>query len=187
MTLLIIPVGLVAIGSGTGVIPLPYEMFLLAERMPVIFRAHMVTAAVTLLLGPVVISVRHRPHLHRMLGRILGGFVIAAGLTALPVAIFSHSSLPARTGFFVQGLVWMGLLARGVIAIRAHERASHVRYMLAMYAVATGAVWFRVITGSAILLRLPFEPIYAASAWLGWIIPLACVWFYQARLSKVLA
>ena len=47
--------------------------------------------------------------------------------------------------------------------------------MLAMFAVTTGAVWFRVITGSAILLHAPFAPVYAAAAWLGWIIPLALV------------
>ena len=51
LTLLIIPVGIVAVGSGTGLIPLPYEMFVLAERMPFVFRAHMVTSAIALLLS----------------------------------------------------------------------------------------------------------------------------------------
>jgi uncharacterized membrane protein len=147
-------------------------MFELAERMPYIFRAHMVTSAMALLLGPVVMMLRHRPHMHRMLGRVVGAFVVAGGLTALPVAIFSHSSLAARAGFFVQGLVWMALLARGIAAIRAGDRETHERFMLAMYAVATGAVWFRVITGTAIWLHLPFAEIYAAAAWLGWMLPL---------------
>jgi uncharacterized membrane protein len=173
--LLIVAIGVVAIGSGTGMIPLPFEMFELAERMPYIFRAHMVTAAAALLLGPVVIMFRHRPRTHRMLGRVVGGFVVAGGLTALPVAIFSHSSVMARAGFFVQGLVWMYLLARGVAAIRSGDRPTHAHYMLAMYAVATGAVWFRVMTGTAIWLHLPFEEIYAAAAWLGWMVPLAVV------------
>ena len=162
-------------------------MFVLAERIPIIFRAHMVTAAVALLLAPAVIALRFRPQLHGMLGRVVGGFVVIAGLTALPVAIFSHSSPMARAGFFVQGLVWMYVLARGVMAIRTGDRATHMRYMLAMYAVATGAVWFRVITGSAILWHLPFEPVYAAAAWLGWMLPLTGVLLYQARLSKALA
>ncbi len=173
--LLSIPVGLVAIGSGTGVIALPFEMFVLDARMPVIFRIHMVTSAVALLLAPLVIAMRHRRATHRMLGRLLGGFVVAGGLTALPVAIFSSSSPAARAGFFVQGIVWLALLAAGVYAIRNGKRATHARLMLAMFAVATGAVWFRVMTGSAIALGLPFEPIYAASAWLGWMLPLALV------------
>ena len=151
--------------------------------MPYIFRAHMVTSAVALLLGPVVIILRHRPSLHRMLGRVVGAFVVAGGLTALPVAIFSNSSPAARAGFFVQGLVWIYLLVRGVGAIRAHDRRAHARFMLAMYAVATGAVWFRVMTGTAIALHLPFTQIYAAAAWLGWMIPLTVVSCVQAFQS----
>jgi Predicted membrane protein (DUF2306) len=151
-------------------------MFVLAERMPVIFRLHMVSAAAALLLVPFVIAYRHQPASHRMLGRVLGAFVVIGGLTALPVAIFSESSLLARAGFFVQGIVWMALLAAGVTAIRGHDRETHARFMLAMVAVTTGAVWFRVITGSAIALGLPFEPVYAAAAWLGWLIPLAIVY-----------
>lgn len=143
--------------------------------MPVIFRLHMAASALALLLVPVVIAVRHQPSVHRMLGRVLGAFVVIGGLTALPVAIFSASSVPARAGFFVQGLVWLWLLARGVRAIRDGQRATHVQYMLAMVAVTTGAVWFRIMTGSAIALGLPFEPVYAAAAWLGWLVPLTLV------------
>ena len=155
-------------------------MFELAGRMPNIFRAHMVTSAAALLLGPVVILLRHRPNDHRMLGRVVGAFVLAGGLTALPVAIFSNSSSVARAGFFAQGLVWLYLLVRGVSAIRAHDRRTHGRLMLAMYAVATGAVWFRVMTGTAIALHLPFAEIYAAAAWLGWMIPLTMVSYLPA-------
>jgi hypothetical protein len=175
IVLLIVPVGLIAIGSGTGLIPLPYEMFLLAGRMPIIFRAHMVTSALALLLAPAVIMLRHQRYYHRMLGRLVGAFVVAGGLTALPVAIFSHSSPIARAGFFMQGLVWLYLLARGIASIRAKDRNSHALYMTAMLAVATGAVWFRVMTRTAILLHLPFVAIYAAAAWLGWILPLGLV------------
>jgi uncharacterized membrane protein len=182
--LLIFAIGVVAIGSGTGLIPLPFEMFELAERMPYIFRAHMISAAVALLLGPLVIMLRHRPQLHRMLGRVVGAFVVAGGLTALPVAIFSQSSPAARAGFFVQGLVWIGLLARGVAAIRSGDRGRHAHIMLAMYAVTTGAVWFRVMTGTAIWLHLPFAEIYAAAAWLGWMVPLMLVFFLSQALPS---
>jgi uncharacterized membrane protein YozB (DUF420 family) len=161
-------------------------MFLLADRMPVIFRAHMVASAIVLLLAPVVIVLRHQRQWHRMLGRVVGGFVVAGGLTALPVAIFSHSSPVARAGFFVQGLVWLYLLARGVAAIRARDRQAHVNYMLAMYAVTTGAVWFRVMTGTAILLHLPFAEIYAAAAWLGWLIPLSLVLSFPELQQRLL-
>jgi hypothetical protein len=180
ITLLIIPVGLIALGSGLGLVRLPYEMFLLSERLPVIFKLHMLTGAAVLLLAPFVIAVRRQTSTHRMLGRILGGFVIVAGLSAFPVALISHSPLLARVGFFVQGLVWLGLFAMAIGAIRRGDRARHVRLMLAMVAVTSGAVWFRVLTGSAIVLDLPFAEIYSAAAWIGWLIPLAIVLSFDA-------
>jgi len=76
---LVIPVGTVAIGSGTGLIALPYEMFELAGRAPILFPAHMLSSALALLIAPVVIAVRHRPDVHRALGRLLGAFVVIGG------------------------------------------------------------------------------------------------------------
>jgi hypothetical protein len=175
IVVLIIPVGLVAIGSGMGLIALPYEMFELVRRAPILFPAHMLSAAMALLLAPVVIMLRRRPELHKPLGRLLGGFVVIGGLTALPVAVMSHSAPLARAGFFVQGLVWLYLLGAAIAAIRVGNVRRHALLMLAMVAVTTGAVWFRVLTGVAIVLHLPFEPVYALSAWIGWMLPLAFV------------
>lgn len=169
------PVGLVALGSSAGWIALPFEMFELAQRAPILFPAHMIAAALALLLAPVVLLTRHRPEFHRPLGRLLGLFVVIGGLTALPVALLSHSTPWARGGFFVQGLVWLYLLAAAYAAIRARDVPRHAHLMAAMVAVTTGAVWFRLITGTAIALHLTFEPIYAAAAWLGWILPLTVV------------
>jgi hypothetical protein len=175
IALLIIPVGLVAFLSGIGVLRLPYEMYLLNERIPLLFGTHMAASALALLLLPFVIAARHANDLHRALGRTLGVFVVLGGLTALPVAVVSSSGDMARAGFFAQGLVWLWLFAAGWRAIRARDRRSQARLMLAMTAVTTGAVWFRVITGTALLLHLPFEAAYAFAAWAGWMIPLALV------------
>ncbi len=123
-------------------------MFELAGRAPILFPAHMVSSALALLLAPVVIMLRHRPELHKPLGRLLGGFVVIGGLTALPVAVMSHSTPWARAGFFVQGLVWLYLLGAAYAAIRARDIQRHAKLMIAMVAVTTGAVWFRVLTGS---------------------------------------
>lgn len=170
-----ISVGMVAIGSGLGVIELPFQMHLVDERLPVIFRLHMVASALALLMLPAVIAARRQPHVHRTLGRLLGVFVFAGGISALPVAIFSNSSELARAGFFVQGLVWMALFFSAVRAIRTRRIELHARLMLAMAAVTTGAVWFRAVTGSAILLGLPFEATYTAAAWLCWLLPMMVV------------
>ncbi len=176
-------VSLVALGSGLGVIALPYEMALVDQQLPFVFRLHMVSAALALLLLPVVIGARHRPALHKRMGRLLGTFVVIGGLTALPVAIFSHSSLAARAGFFTQGVVWLALFATAIYFVRRAEYARHAQTMLAMAAVASGAVWFRLMTGSAIWLGLPFEATYALASWAGWLGPLALVWFHRDRLA----
>ena len=133
------PVGLVALGSGTGFIALPFEMFELAGRSPILFPVHMVSAALALLLAPIVIALRRRPKLHKPLGRLLGAFVVIGGLTALPVAVMSHSPPIARAGFFVQGIVWLYLLAAAIIAIRDRDIQRHAQLMIAMFAVTTGA------------------------------------------------
>lgn len=150
-------------------------MYLVDLKLPGIFRVHMVASAIVLLMLPVVIAVRQSPNLHRKIGRVLGAFVVVGGLTALPVAIFSHSSLPARAGFFTQGVVWLTLLIVGWRAIRSGDRDRHIVMMLAMAAVTTGAVWFRLLTGAAILLEWPFEATYAVTTWICWLVPLALV------------
>jgi hypothetical protein len=176
-------VAVVALGSGTGAIALPFEMSLVDRRLPVVFRIHMVASAIVLALLPMAIALRFRPKLHRKIGWTLGAFVVAGGLTAIPVAIFSYSSAAARAGFFVQGIVWLWLFYAAVVAIRRGDRGGHAHLMLAMAAVTTGAVWFRILTGSAILFDWPFEPIYAASAWAAWAVPLALVWRYAEALD----
>jgi len=177
---------MVALGSGTGLIALPYEMFELAGRAPILFPAHMLSSGLALLFAPLVIAVRHRPDIHRALGRLLGAFVVIGGLTSLPVAIMSHSPVLARAGFVVQGLVWLFLFGGALIAIRQRNVLRHAHLMMAMAAVTTGAVWFRVITGTAIALGLPFEPVYSLAAWAGWIIPLSLVLSSPRLVSAIL-
>jgi uncharacterized membrane protein YozB (DUF420 family) len=160
-------------------------MFVLDQRLPVVFRLHMLSSAFALLLVPIVIGFRRHPSVHRKLGRVLGLFVIIGALTALPVAVMSHSSFAARAGFFVQGLVWLALLTSGLMAIRRRDRGTHARFMVAMAAVTTGAIWFRLMTGTAIMLELPFEASYAVASWLGWIIPLAIVTRWPALVPAL--
>jgi len=63
----------------------------------------------------------------------------------------------------------------GVRAIRRRDRARHATLMLAMAAVASGAIWVRLTTAVATSYDLPFDPVYACATWLGWLVPLALV------------
>lgn len=177
-------IAFVALASGLGVIALPFEMYALVQELPVLFPLHMVASAITLLLAPLVIATRAHAQLHRPLGRILGVSVVIGGLTALPVAVLSHSSVWARAGFFTQGLAWLTLLGFAIMAIRRRQIERHAILMMAMVAITSGAVWFRLITGTAIALQLPFTFFYALASWIAWIMPLSLVWLFRANLIE---
>jgi hypothetical protein len=170
---LTVPTGVIALVEGAGAMPLPYNLHVVDERLPGLFKIHMLASGAALLLMPAVFSVRKRRAWHRPLGRLTAAFVIAGALTSFPVAYESTSVLPARLGFAAQGLVWLVLIVEGVRAIRNRERARHATLMLAMAAVASGAVWVRLTTAVVTSWDLPFDPIYACATWLGWLVPLA--------------
>jgi hypothetical protein len=173
--LLAIPTGVVAVTQGLGAIPLPYNLFVVDQRLPGIFKLHMLASGAALLLIPVVIALRRNSAWHRPLGYTTAVAVLLGGLTSIPVALYSHSVAMARAGFLAQGLVWLALIALGIMAIRQRRYADHARLMLAMAAVASGALWVRLTTSIATSYDLPFDPIYGSAAWLGWLVPLAAV------------
>ena len=63
------------------------------------------------------------------------------------------------------------------ILATARDIVRHRRAMLAMYTVATGAIWLRIATAATSAFALPFDEVYAAAAWLGWLVPLGLVWW----------
>jgi hypothetical protein len=173
--LLAVPTGVVAVSQGIGAIALPYNLFLVDERLPGIFKLHMVASGGALLLIPLVIALRRHSAFHRPLGYATAVLVLLGALTSLPVALYSHSVLAARLGFLAQGVVWLGLIALGIAAVRGRNFAGHARLMLMMAAVASGALWVRLTTTVATGYDLPFDAVYGTAAWLGWLIPLAVV------------
>jgi hypothetical protein len=174
--LLSIPVGLTALGAGTGLLTLPYELYVVKERIPWLFACHSIASGLALLAMPAMFVSTGRT-LHTYLGRMTAGLVLAGGLTALAVAVFSMASLPARAGFFTQGLVWLALDCLAWVSIRKGDTCSHSRAMFAMAAVASGAIWLRLSTVAVAALHLPFAPAYAIAAWICWLVPLAAAPF----------
>lgn len=155
---------------------LPYELFLLDQRLPVIFRIHMAAAGLALMLISAALLARPHPGWHRLLGRLASVAVITGGVTALPSALLSEATWTARAGFLVQACVWLVLLGAGLSAIRAGRIANHRDAMLSMLAVASGAVWLRFAMAAAAGLQLPFQCTYAILAWASWLVPLVVVW-----------
>jgi Predicted membrane protein (DUF2306) len=174
LIVLSLPVVVLAAATASGLVRLPYELSLLDQRLPILFRVHMMSAGLALLLVPAAIAC-NGSSVHRVLGRSAAALVLIGGITALPVALASAASWPARAGFFTQGLVWIGLVLVAVHAIRAGKRRQHMWLMLAVAAVASAALWLRMASWLAVRLELPFEPAYALAAWLSWLLPLAMI------------
>jgi len=174
------PVALFAIGTAAGLLRLPYELALVDLRLPVLFRVHMASSGLALLLVPVAIAC-HGFNLHKVLGRSAAVLVIAGGVTALPVAMASEASWVARVGFSMQAMVWLALVLGAVRAIRRADRTRHMWLMLGVAAVASGALWLRLASWAAVKLGLPFETTYAAVAWLSWMLPLGATGLIARR------
>lgn len=180
---LAIPTGLVALMQGVGSLKLPFNLFVVDQRLPVTFRLHMLAAGLSLLLIPLAIWLpRRNLSAHRLAGRAAAACVVTGALTSVPVALLSESHVMARAGFLFQGAAWLALLIAGVQAVRQRRIADHKRFMLAMAGVATGAIWVRMTTTIATVWGLPFDPLYACAAWAGWIVPMWVAWRLAPRL-----
>ena len=107
--LLAVPTGFVALSQGLGAIALPYNLFVVDQRLPGIFKLHMLASGGALLLIPLVIALRRNSAWHRPLGYVTAVAVVLGALTSLPVALYSHSVAMARAGFLAQGVVWLAL------------------------------------------------------------------------------
>jgi Predicted membrane protein (DUF2306) len=170
--LLALPAALVAIALGLGLLQLPYPLYLVLLRLPLLFPLHMIASGLALILIPIAAFTRHWRGIHRAAGRLAIAAVVVGGITALPVALASEATMMARAGLFVQGVSWLALAAFAVAGIRRGDVGHHARFMLAMAAVASGAIWLRVVTAVAAAAGLPFETVYALAAWACWLVPL---------------
>src|SRR5436190_16574551 len=131
--LLGLPTALFALASGLGLLPLPYQLFLVLQRTPIAFSLHMVASGLALLmillLIPITVFVRDARRFHRAAGRVTAFFIVIGGFTALPVALASEATVTARAGFFVQAVTWLALLAGAIAAIRRGNHVLHARIM----------------------------------------------------------
>src|SRR5437773_8733585 len=123
-------VAIAALASAMDMPPLPEPLAVLNERLPGLFRLHMVASGLTLLLLPWILLLRHRRLPHRLLGRVGAVLLLVGAATALPVALRSEALPLARAGFFIQGILCLVFLIEGVKAIRVRDIERHAQLML---------------------------------------------------------
>src|SRR6202022_3241198 len=86
-------VGVTALGSAVGVPPLPPPLELINQRLPGIFRLHMMTSGLALILLPWAIALRRRRRTHRAIGWMTVTLLVAGLLTSQPTALASEAVL----------------------------------------------------------------------------------------------
>src|SRR6185503_11030084 len=148
--------GLAALGSAVGAPPLPPPLALLDQRLPGVFRLHMLATGLAMILLPCAILLRHKPRLHRPVGRAAAGCLLVGAAAALPSAFASEAVPAAKLGFLAQGGLCLALLILALVAIRRGERGRHAQLMQQAAATAFGAVVLRLLLVPAVLLELPF-------------------------------
>lgn len=167
----------------------PEALYIKTELLPWTFPLHMVAGGLVLLLIPAMILLRHRPHWHRRLGRITVPVVLAAGVTAFPVALVAPVTPLSALGFTVQGLLWLLFLGLGLRHVRRGNIAGHRAMMLLMAATTTGALFFRIYLALYALYGNPrhYQAFYAFDAWIAWALPLAAMAIFLKRTGAFAA
>ena len=149
------------------------EMQAVYRAHPVLIYGHVFAAALALALGPWQFSTRlrsARPKVHRWIGRIyLGVGVGVGGVLGLLLSRYAHGGPVAQIGFAVLAVAWLYTGLRGWLAIRAGQVGQHRQWMVRNQALTLAAVSLRIYVGVTVAAHWPFEPAYAAIAWLCWV------------------
>ena len=149
------------------------------EILPFIFPLHMATGGLALLLVPSALLLRGTRY-HKWMGRFAAADIIVAGVTAIPVALTAPVAPLAAAGFSAQGILWLGLITKGVWHIRRGEIKAHQHAMLLVAAVTSGALFFRIYLALWAIFGTPagFKIFYACDSWMAWILPLSVMVFF---------
>lgn len=106
---------------------------------------------------------------HRLAGRVyvvacllggLGGFAIALGSTAGPVA---------QSGFAILAVLWIGATLKAYLTARARDFATHRIWMWRSFGLTCAAITLRLILPIGGIAGVPFEILYPITAWACWI------------------
>jgi uncharacterized membrane protein len=118
--------------------------------------AHIVTATVALVLGPLqfVPAIRARRRWHQRIGRtyLLAG-VLPSAVAAVPVALLS-GRLVTQVGLVIVAAGWLATAGLAVRAIRRGDVAAHRAWMTRNYALTFLAVTARIVVPLLLLTGL---------------------------------
>ncbi|GHJ48092.1 hypothetical protein Cs7R123_54340 [Catellatospora sp. TT07R-123] len=109
--------------------------------------AHIVGAALALLLSPLQFAARLReraPRLHRVVGRTVFGAIMVGGAAGLVLAPFSSAGIAGTLGFGALAVLWVGSAVTALRAIRGGDVEAHRQWMVRTFALTYAAVTLRL-------------------------------------------
>jgi len=123
--------------------------------------------------------------LHRWMGRIYLLAVLVGGIAGVYLAATAFGGLPARIGFGMLGVLWLGTGAMAYLRIRRGNVQVHREWMIRNYALTFAAVMLRIWLPVFSALGYGFPEAYIAVAWVSWV-PNLFVAEMIIRLGKTL-
>jgi uncharacterized membrane protein YozB (DUF420 family) len=171
LAVLALGTGVVALRYGLPEVPFPAPLPNFTVRHNWLI-AHAVFSAIALLAGPwqFLPSIRRRAlAVHRWVGRIYCGTVLAGWITSVPIAANAQTGPIASAGFLTLGACWITTTAIAYRAIRRRQLREHRAWMIRSYALTAAAITLRQYLPVSLLTHVPFETSYPAIAWLCWI------------------
>ena len=133
---------------------------------------HAVFSSIALLTGPWQFSRRLRRRslkVHRWLGRVYCGAVVAGWVTSLPIAAHAQTGQVASAGFLALGAFWIVTTAIGYRKIRAGQLQAHREWMMRSFALTAAAITLRIYLPIVVVTHAPFAAGYSLIAWICWI------------------
>lgn len=152
--------------------------------LPAVFQyvlyAHIIFAAIALLIGPAQFATALRTRfnrLHRTLGRIYLGSVLVAGAAGLILAPVNEAGFVGFFGFGALAVLWIVTAVKAYGSVRAGDYRSHQAWMIRNFALTYAAVTLRIWIGLLVVTHLllglegsmAFANAYAAVPFLAWL------------------
>lgn len=158
-----------ALLADVGALPVGY-----AAR-PFTFQLHMALGGMALALGPWQFRTGASQGTARMAHRVLGRmYVLACFISAGSALVLSYHltafGLAAQVAFGLLGVLWIATTARAIERVLRRQFVAHRAWMVRSFALTFAAVTLRLylLVGERAL-GLPYQELYAVSAWLCWV------------------
>ena len=148
------------------------------------FLAHIAASPLALGIGALQFfpAIRRRKSLHRFLGRLYGLAILLGGIGGLGIALHANGGLPARLGFALLALAWIGVTAGALRHALRGDFARHRRWMIRSFALTFAGVSLRLQLAIGMAAAYDYATLVPVLAWACWLPNLAIAeWLIRGR------